>query len=106
MIRIGFWGPLYYNYNKEPPLIRTVDRCRKMHSTRQYCEMLSLTPLRPTPWQTKTLKPTMSIQTGLLSNQGGKSINFYFILVPLRKKVSKYGTLKPSKALSTLGAFF
>ena len=19
MVRIGFWGPLYYNYNKEPP---------------------------------------------------------------------------------------
>ena len=19
IIRIGFWGPLYYNYNKEPP---------------------------------------------------------------------------------------
>ena len=19
MIRIGFWGPVYYNYNKEPP---------------------------------------------------------------------------------------
>ena len=24
--------------------------------------------------------------TGLLSNQGEKSINFYFIMVPLRKK--------------------
>ena len=21
IIRIGFWGPLYYNYNKEPPKI-------------------------------------------------------------------------------------
>ena len=32
---------------------------------------------------------------GLLSNQGEKSINFYFIMVPLRKKVLKYGTPKP-----------
>ena len=32
---------------------------------------------------------------GLLSNQGEKSINFYFIRVPLSKKV-KYGTPKPS----------
>ena len=29
-------------------------------------------------------------------NQGEKSINFYFIMVPLRKKVLKYGTPKPS----------
>ena len=28
---------------------------------------------------------TGSIVTGLLSNQGEKSINFYFIMVPLRK---------------------
>ena len=34
--------------------------------------------------------------TGLLSNQGEKSIDFYFIRVPLRKKVLKYGTPKPS----------
>ena len=33
--------------------------------------------------------------TGLLSDQGEKSINFYFIMVPLRK-VLKYGTPKPS----------
>ena len=33
---------------------------------------------------------------GLLSNQGEKSINSYFIMVPLRKKVLKYGTPKPS----------
>ena len=33
---------------------------------------------------------------GLLSNQGEKSINLYFIMVPLRKKVLKYGTPKPS----------
>ena len=32
---------------------------------------------------------------GLLSNQGEKSIDFYFIRVPLRKKVLKYGTPKP-----------
>ena len=24
LIRIGFWGPLYYNYNKEPPKIELV----------------------------------------------------------------------------------
>ena len=36
-----------------------------------------------------------NIGTGLLSNQGEKSINFYFIRVPLRKKVLKYGTPKP-----------
>ena len=34
--------------------------------------------------------------SGLLSNQGEKSIDFYFIMVPLRKKVLKYGTPKPS----------
>ena len=33
--------------------------------------------------------------TGLFSNQGEKSINFYFIMVPLRKEVLKYGTPKP-----------
>ena len=33
---------------------------------------------------------------GLLSNQGEKSINFHFIRVPLRKRVLKYGTPKPS----------
>ena len=33
--------------------------------------------------------------TGLLSNQGAKSINFYFIMVPFNK-VLKYGTPKPS----------
>ena len=50
--------------------------------------------------------------TGLLSNQGEKSINlffhkgsfktksidFYFIRAPLRKKVLQYGTPKPSGA--------
>ena len=39
--------------------------------------------------------------TGLLSNQGEKSINFYFIVVPLRKKVLKYGTPKPSVCPTT-----
>ena len=33
---------------------------------------------------------------GLLSNLGEKSINLYFIRVPLRKKVLKYATPKPS----------
>ena len=37
--------------------------------------------------------------SGLLSNQGEKSINSYFIMVPLRKKVLKYGTPKPSYEL-------
>ena len=34
--------------------------------------------------------------TGLLNNQGEKSINFYFIMVPFKEKVLKYGTPKPS----------
>ena len=34
-------------------------------------------------------------EPGLLSNQGEKSINCYFIMVPLRKKVLKYGTPNP-----------
>ena len=34
---------------------------------------------------------------GLLSNQGEKSLNLYFIRVPLKKKVLKYGTPKPSR---------
>ena len=33
--------------------------------------------------------------SGLLSNQGEKSIDLYVIRVPLRKKVLKYGTPKP-----------
>ena len=33
--------------------------------------------------------------SGLLSNQREKSTNFYFIRVPLRKKLLKYGTPKP-----------
>ena len=37
----------------------------------------------------------LSNQGGLLSDQGEKSINLYFIRVPLRKKVLKYGTPKP-----------
>ena len=41
-----------------------------------------------------TRRMTTSI-SGLLSNQGEKSINFYFIRVPLGKKVLKYGTPKP-----------
>ena len=36
-----------------------------------------------------------ALESALLSNQGEKSINFYFIRVPLRKKVLKYGTPKP-----------
>ena len=34
--------------------------------------------------------------TEVLSNQGERSMNFYFIMVPLRKQVLKYGTPKPS----------
>ena len=34
--------------------------------------------------------------TGLLSNQAEKRIDFYFLMVPLSKKVLKYGTPKPS----------
>ena len=32
---------------------------------------------------------------GLLSNQGEKSVNLSFIMVPLRKTVLKYGIPKP-----------
>ena len=39
--------------------------------------------------------------TGLLSNQGEKSVNFYFIMAPLKTKVLKYGTPKPSILTST-----
>ena len=38
------------------------------------------------------------VETGLLSNQGEKSINFYFTMAPLRKKVLKYGTPQPSSS--------
>ena len=39
----------------------------------------------------------MVSHTGLLSNQGAKSINCYFIMDPFfKKKVLKYGTPKPS----------
>ena len=49
-------------------------------------------------------KKHMRLYPGLLSNQGEKSINFYFIRVPLRKKVLKYGTPKPSiKSESAIG---
>ena len=43
--------------------------------------------------------PHMASGIGLLSNQGEKSINFYFTRVPLRKKVLKYGTPKPRFSL-------
>ena len=36
--------------------------------------------------------------SGLLSNLEEKSINLYFIMDPLRKKVLKYGTPKPSSS--------
>ena len=37
-------------------------------------------------------------ETGLFSSQGEKSINLYFIMVPLQK-VLKHGTPKPSKVM-------
>ena len=51
----------------------------------------------------------MLIGTGLLSNQGENSINLHFIMVPLRKKVLKYGTPKPREGclrFSGLGLSF
>ena len=39
----------------------------------------------------------------LLSNQGEKSINFYFIMVPFKEKVLKYGSPKPSLKFTGLG---
>ena len=44
--------------------------------------------------------------TGLLSNQGEKSINLCFIRVLLRKKVLKYGTPKPSLGFRVRGFGF
>ena len=41
-------------------------------------------------------------KTGVLSNQGEKSINFYFVRVPLRKKVLKHGTPKPRRLSDVL----
>ena len=35
------------------------------------------------------------IVSGLLSNQGEKRINSYFVVAPFEKKVLKYGTPKP-----------
>ena len=32
-IRIGFWGPLYYKYTKEPPQNSTGTYFRPLHST-------------------------------------------------------------------------
>ena len=41
---------------------------------------------------------------GLLSNQGEKSIHFFFVRVPLRQKVLKCGTPKPSPTASPPGS--
>ena len=49
-------------------------------------------------WKTQGLSSGLTVKravAGLLSNKGEKSINFYFTMVPLRKKVLKYGTPKP-----------
>ena len=43
----------------------------------------------------KDVQTYMPGLSGLLSVQGAKRIHFYFIMVPLRKKVLKYGTPKP-----------
>ena len=40
------------------------------------------------------------VRRRLLSDQGEKSINFDFIMVPVKKKVLKYGTPKPKKSSS------
>ena len=50
----------------------------------------------------RVLLLVLLLGSGLLSNQGEKSINFYFIRVPLRKKVLKYGTPKPRLGLLLL----
>ena len=46
------------------------------------------------------ISPVVSRETGLLSNQGEKSIHFYFINGSCKKKVLKYGTPKPRKRRS------
>ena len=53
-------------------------------------------PLAPFLSPSALIRQSFTLNTGLLSNQGEKSINSYFIRVPLRKKVLKYGTPKPS----------
>ena len=44
--------------------------------------------------------------SGLIRNQGEKSINCYFIRVPFRKKELKYGTPKPSSGTRLEGLGF
>ena len=61
-----------------------VSSCKKLH------------PLKEVFLRKRKRVETLKAPPGLLSNQGEKSINFYFIRVPLRKKVIKYGTPKPS----------
>ena len=46
----------------------------------------------------------MYIVTGLLSNQGEKSINFYFIRVPLRKKYKSMVLQSPGYSLLGLSS--
>ena len=48
-------------------------------------------------WRSLTGSTSLAVAPipGLLSNQGEKSINFYFIMVSIKKKVLKYGTPKP-----------
>ena len=43
-----------------------------------------------------SLMVPLGLLLGFLSNQGEKSIHLCFIMVPLRNKVLKYGTPKPS----------
>ena len=65
--------------------------------------------IRPLIWVIRTgtlLITTLNLQvvlaTGLLSNQGEKSINFYFIMVPLKEKSIKvwYSKAQPTSGTS------
>ena len=51
--------------------------------------------------RSQLLWPWTYAMTGLLSNQGEKSMNFYFIRVPLRKKYESMVLQSPGKVFST-----
>ena len=72
MIRIGFWGPLYYTYNKEPSATRTLNpNIQKESSFNRVCDTIASpagfasvtvavadkTPLQGTSAQTPGVEP-------------------------------------------------
>ena len=71
--------------------------------SRQFCKpyksLIKSLPNRLTKPFTESYK-TLDGLSGLLSNQGEKSINF---MVPFKEKVLKYGTPKPSYTTKPIG---